>query len=241
MQVRELSFSLFFILIMCLSPAFGQGGYHFGTKGGATMANQNWNGGDRRPYLSYHINAFVETRDPDERGALFAQLGFHNRGSSIGFRTFDNLRNSRAYEFQNISLMLGAKKLLFQTFLGAQPYYFLGVRGEYNLNDNLREMQDFFINLSNNSTNPDFTFSSFISREPAFIQKWLYGISIGGGLQFEGGEFFNTALEITLSPDLNYQYDQGPSNFNGGNSLRIRNVSFEVSLVLRFLREVIYE
>jgi len=241
MQLSRFYFSLLFVCILALSTAQGQAGYHFGTKGGLSLANQNWNGGDRRPYLTYHINAFVETRDPEERGALFAQIGLHNRGSSIGFRTFDNLRNNRAYEFKNISLMVGAKKLISTVFLGAKPYYFLGVRGEYNLTDNLREMQNFFINLTNNNTNPDFTFNSFISREPAFIQKWLYGISIGGGLQFEGGEFFNTALEFTVSPDLNFQYDQGPSTFNNGNALQIRNVTFEVSLVLRFLREVVYE
>jgi len=239
MQLSRFYFSLLFVCILALSTAQGQAGYHFGTKGGLSLANQNWNGGDRRPYLTYHINAFVETRDPEERGALFAQIGLHNRGSSIGFRTFDNLRNNRAYEFKNISLMVGAKKLISTVFLGAKPYYFLGVRGEYTISQNIEEMQKFFFDLQRLNSNPDFTFESFTSRDPLYVRKYLYGISIGGGLQFEGGEFFNTALEFTLSPDLNYQYVQ--ANSGGTNTLSIRNVTFEVSLVLRFLREVVYE
>lgn len=200
------------------------------------MANQNWNSS---AYFSYHINAFVESRDPEERGSLFAQIGLHNRGSSVGFTSLNNIRNRRAYKFQNISLLVGAKKPIEKYLLGGTPYYFVGIRGEYTLSENLREMQEDFVKLQSTSINPE-VFSTFLVREPANVEKFLYGISLGGGLQFDGGEYFNTALEFTLSPDLSYQYIGLPQG-SSGSVRQVRNVSFEVSLVLRFLREVIYE
>lgn len=218
----------------------GQGGYHFGVKGGLSIGNQNWNGAERSPLFSYHFNGFIESRDPDLRGSLYAQFGLHTRGSSFGFRGLNFSSNSRnSYRFRNLSLLVGFKKVLDKDLLSAKPYYFMGIRGEYTISNNMREIQDFFLQVFN--LNPGTAIPSFITAEPAFVNQWLYGISIGAGLQFTGSELFNTSLEFTLSPDLNFQYNRLPGQVGGQDALQIRNVSFEVSLVFRFLREIIYE
>jgi len=236
------------ILCLCLlglwAPGQAQsttGGYHFGLKLGPTLANQNWNGADIRPLFTYHINAFVESRDPNEKGALFAQLGLHNRGSSIFINRVGNLnRSTGRYRFRNLALMVGAKKLLDTQILGAQPYYLIGIRGEYSFSNNMREQQELFNQIF--ASIPIQEVPTLVRVEPAFAQQWLYGISLGAGFKFEGTEFFDTALEFTLSPDLNFQYNRLPGAVGTNSSaLQIRNVSFEISLVLKFLREIIYE
>ena len=225
------------IAVLCGQDLIGQNGYHFGTKGGISIGNQNWNGAERSPLFSYHINGFIESRDPNLRGSLYAQFGLHTRGSGLGVIFNSNSRNS--YRFRNLSLLVGFKKVLDKEVLSANPYYFMGIRGEYTVSNNMREIQEFFINVFN--ANPTNTIPSFITAEPAFVNQWLYGISIGGGFQFYGSEFFNTALEFTLSPDINFQYNRLPGQISGQDALQIRNVTFEISLVFRFLREIIYE
>jgi len=217
------------------------GGYHIGTKAGLSLGNQNWNGGERNALFSYHANVFIETRDPEYKGSLYAQCGLHSRGSNIGFRgLIGNSRN--AYKFRNISLTLGAKKVLDNEIMGARPYYFLGIRGEYTLKHNMEEIQRIYLEILNDQTQQiNTTLPSFVTAEPAFVNDFVYGISMGGGFQFYGSEYFNTALEFTLSPDLNFQYNRLPGQAGSTEALQIRNVTFEISVVFRFLREIIYE
>ena len=235
MLMKLLTSIIVFVLYLIPSESFAQGGYHFGLKGGPTLANQNWDGFERRYALTYNISGFVESRDPEDRGSLFAQLGLHNRGSSVGLFGFRSRRN---YNFKNISLLLGAKKAVDTELLGAKPYYFLGIRGEYTLAHNLVEMFEFFENILFN--NPQIMNAGSLLVEPAFVRRWNYGISIGGGFEFSGTEFFNPALEFTISPDLSYQYQRFPNSISPFET-QVRNVSFEISLVLRFLREIVYE
>ena len=238
------NYILLFLLFSFLggSALSGQAGYHFGTKGGLSIGNQNWNGGDRSPLFSYHINGFIESRDPDLRGSLYAQFGLHTRGSSLGFSGLNFSSNSRnSYRFRNLSLMVGFKKVLDKEILNANPYYFMGIRGEYTISNNVAEVQRFFLQVLNSTGTTTNTVPQFVSAEPAFVNQWVYGISIGGGFHFYGSELFNTALEFTLSPDLNFQYNRLPGQINGLDALQIRNVTFEVSLIFRFLREIIYE
>ncbi len=239
--MAKIKIVLALVISLCIGSSLSaQNGYHFGTKGGLTIGSQNWNGGERSPLFSYHIAGFVETLDPNLRGSLFAQLGLHNRGSSLGFRGLNFGRNSRSsYRFRNISLQVGAKKVLDTEVIGARPFYFVTIRGEYTISDNMREIQDFNTQFLNNNTFPNGVPSNFII-EAAFVNPWLYGIGIGGGFQFEGSEYFNTALEFSINPDLNFQYNRLPGQIQGTDALQIRNVSFEVSLVFRFLREIIY-
>lgn len=222
-----------FLLFIISFQVSGQNGYHFGIKAGPTIANQTWNNSERRVALTYHFTGFVETLDPEERGSLYAQLGLHNRGSSVGI---SNFRSRWNYNFKNIALELGARRILDQEMLGARPYYSVGIRGEYNVTNNLEEITQGFQEIIFN--NPNLNNGSFTIEDPVFLNKFVYGISIGGGLQFYGSEFFNTAVELRVSPDIGFQYDRVVS---ANSSTQIRNVSVEISLVLRFLREVIYE
>jgi len=74
-------------------------------------------------------------------------------------------------------------------------------------------------------------------------------MSIGGGIEFLGSAYIQPAIEFTISPDLSLQY-QSPAIPNvispyDGRTItigerRIRNITFEISFILRFLREVIY-
>ena len=225
-----------FISLVCLKPnAQGQAGFHFGAKLGPSLANQSWNENERRMLLTYHGNVFLETRDPDNRGALFAQLGIHNRGSSFRTINFGRSNIESGYKFQNVSLMLGAKKRI-ETSMAARPYYLVGIRAEYTIDDNLEEVitsictSSFLSEVNNLCPFPD----------PIFINRINYGISIGGGFEFTGGEFFTPSLEFTISPDISMQYDRPDlPNFNVS-AAQVRNLTFEVSLVLKFLREVVY-
>lgn len=224
------------LALLLYSSVGAQGGYHFGIKGGVSLANQTWNEGERRILPTYHGNIFVESRDPNDRGALYAQLGMHTRGSSLGFASFRN--SNFQYRFQNLSLQLGARKKV-SSGLSVQPYYMVGIRVEYTLGDNLLEIGERRIEISN--FNPNFPLNI---QDPIHIRKLNYGISLGGGIEFAGGEFFTPALEFNISPDLSYQYDSPPieNTINGPQgAVQVRNLTFEISLVMKFLREIIYE
>ena len=214
-------------------------GFYFGPKAGLTIGMQNWNQSERDPLLSYHGAIFIESIDIDYRGSLFAQIGYHTRGSSI--RVF-NINNGVAfndgYKFRNASLMLGAKKRI-RTSKFSVPYYFFGVRLEYNVSNNLEDIQERF------AQSPSVAFYP----TPFFVNNWTYGASIGGGLEFLGSAYVQPTIEFTISPDLSFQYNSPVipnvvSPFNGQlisiPERTIRNVTFEISMVVRFLREVVY-
>jgi hypothetical protein len=210
------------------------GGFYFGPKLGPTIGTQNWDGFDRRPMFNYHAAVFIESIDPDFKGAFFGQIGYHSRGSSLNFRNFIGNFNSEAFTFRNISVMMGAKKRLITNTLYT-PYYFVGVRGEYQLSNNLQDIQD--------------RFNSPFFPVPGFVNKWTYGISFGGGIEFLGSEFIQPAVELNVAPDLSFQYQsvaiQNVINpFNGQPTTlperRIRNITIELSFVMRFMRRVVY-
>lgn len=229
-------FILFLATLLYIPASHAQGGFHFGAKGGVSLANQNWNEFERRMLFTYHGNIFVETRDVDYRGALFAQIGIHTRGSSIrSGNVFGQSSIPAGYKFQNLSLMVGAKKHI-DSDMHVHPYYMVGIRAEYTIGNNLQQVIETictpsYLALTNNRC---------LLPDPIFINSWNYGISIGGGFEFQGGDFFTPSLEFTVSPDVSFQYDRPDLPNFGVTQARVRNLTFEVSLVLRFLREVIY-
>lgn len=235
----KLCYKIFSFFLLCLfsGSLYCQGGYHFGIKGGISLANQTLNESDRRMLLTYHGNLFVETRDPNDRGALYAQLGMHTRGSSFGRTNFGS--NGLKYEYQNLALLLGARKKI-ASGLSAQPYYTLGIRIEYTLGHNLQEI-GLRLDEANSVPNPINNFQ-FDILQPNYVNKINYGISIGGGFEFYGGDFFTPAIEFNISPDLSFQYDRPEIPVSTGTlrAVQIRNLTFEVSLVLKFLREIVY-
>ena len=240
----------FFLCLFCTSFLTAQEeevdpnnvkGFYFGPKLGLSLGTQNWNGYERQPMVNYHFALFTESLDPDLRGSLYAQLGYHARGSGLRVRTlsvggFNDSNNSFIY--RNLSLGLGIKKR-FSTASLSTPYYLVGVRVEYNLSNNIAEISNSFSNAA---------VRIFYPIEE-LVRKVTYGISFGGGYEFYGSNFVQPAIEFTISPDLNFQYildeDIVVNNpFNGQPTTlsmeRIRNITFEISLVVRFLREVIY-
>jgi hypothetical protein len=214
-------------------------GFFFGPKIGPTLGFQNWDGQNRRVMLNYHAAVFIESIDPDFKGALFAQLGYHSRGSGLRFlNVFSGFSASQSIVFRNASFMVGAKKRLLTETLKT-PYYFVGLRLEYQLSNNLQDIQDRYNGGS----------ASLYYPLPEFVNDWTYGFSFGGGFEFLGSDFTQPAIELTISPDLSFQY-QSPmipnviNPFNGNpTSLaerKIRNITLELSLVIRFLRKVVY-
>jgi len=233
------------ILFVVSSSLFSQdegetiGGFYFGPKLGLTLGTQNWDGGERRPMANYHIALYTESLDPNFTGSLFAQVGYHSRGSGLNVVNLTlGFNSSQAFIYRNLNVTLGVKKRLLTESLST-PYYFVGVRGEYQLSNNLAEVQNRF----------QLGASTLFYPVDIYVNKFTYGLAFGGGFEFYGSKFVQPGIEFTFSPDLNFQYrsPEIPSVINPYSGQptslperKIRNLTFEVSLVLRFLREVVY-
>ncbi|MCB0632421.1 MAG: outer membrane beta-barrel protein [Saprospiraceae bacterium] len=216
----------------------------FGVKGGLTVGVQQWGGFEQDPLLKYHGIAFIESYDPDEPFAVFAQLGYHQKGSAIRNRNYRDLSGTgfirppaREFIFNNLSLTLGAKQK-FPLSGSTQWYWLLGVRGDYTLDTNLDEYNE--INL---------VYPIYPLDSDLFIRDFNYGITFGAGIDFPIADLIGILLEFSVSPDLSYQYVQPAVGnvvdpYTGGtrviNERRIRNMVFEVTLGFRFLRLVEY-
>lgn len=226
---------ILFLLLSSLTFTLAGQGFHFGPKGGTGICYQQWNGNDRSPIIPLHGDLFIETLDDEGKGAIYGQLGLHTRGSSTRVRNiFSNSIGRTSFKYQNISIGAGIKKRL---DISRSPtlYYQAGIRGEYTIGTNLSEFD---------GSNISGTFPV-----EAFVRKFNYGITVGGGFEFDFGQNFQPFLEFNFMPDLSAQYDQFESfefldPFT--NIIRtiparsVRNISLEVTLGLKFLREVIY-
>ena len=218
---------------------FGQS-YWFGTKLGGAMSFQSWGDGtsggglNRDPLFSINGDIVVESYDEFKRGALYASLGYHTRGSSIQFFSFNNAFSARqGYKFNNIVLELGAKRSL-NLSKDFDPYFIIGIRGEYTLNTNLKDLE-----FLNNPYTPN----------DVFVRKFNYGVTAGGGFEMEMSELSNVFFEFSLQPDLSFQYESPPASvidpFQMGQTIelplrRVRNVSLELKVGIKFLRKVEY-
>ena len=210
----------------------------FGPKLGPLVALQQWNGLQRDALFGGHVALFIESYDEEDNpSSLFAQLGYHQRGSAerslvVDRSLGDVFRRNLTYKFNNISLMFGAKRLL-KMESQFKPFYTLGVRFEYTVSTNLDRYQ----------SQPYFP-----SNE--FVNKFNYGFSAGGGFQYQFGDLIGGTIELTLSPDLSKQYEQfpipnivDPRNVGNTRTLpmqEVRNLSLELSVSLRLLRKVEY-
>ncbi len=212
----------------------------FGVKGGMTIGLQTWNDFERDPLFSYHGIGFIESAPEDNAFAIFAQAGYHVKGSAIRNRLGVNVVTNQinrvppqTFEFKTISLTLGGKQKYDLSF--GKAYYMIGIRGDYTLSTNLNEYE---------------FFSAYFNYPvDDFVQKFNYGGTIGGGLEFPFAELISGLVEFTVNPDFSYQYRQGQINgvrnpVTGNNSSigerLIRNVTLELTVGLRFLRKVIY-
>ncbi len=242
-MVRSLLTAL--LMISLSANVAAQGGFAFGFKGGLTLGIQNWNSIEQDPLFKYHGIAYIETLDEQsEQFAVFVQAGWHVKGSAIRNRNFINPLNGNVYRppareflFNNISLTFGGKRKY--PYGAGRFYYLLGIRGDYTVSTNLDEYQQF------NEANPAYS----IYPWPFFVNRFNYGVTVGGGIEMPFGELAGGLLELTVSPDFSYQYRQ-PAIPNVQNPYTgqtttiperlIRNITFELTLGLRFLRKVIY-
>lgn len=220
-----------FCMIFLLGDMQAQS-FVFGIKGGPTLGLQRWNNYQNNdPLFAYHGVLFIETADDPEAGSLFAEAGYHVKGRAIRFRASVNPNTGIAYDaeqfqmrFNNVSLSLGGKnRFNVGRTLG---FYSIAIRGEYNISHDLQLYQGFTDG----------------------VQKFVYGLTLGGGFEFPFSEYVGGMLDIRFSPDISRQIFIPASRYNNPftgtqeifNEQSIKNVAFEVSLGIRFLRKVIY-
>lgn len=230
------NWTLVFFLAFILSPNLKSqdyGGMYFGPKGGLGIAVQNWDGYQRNPLIVSHFALYTESLDPDFSGSLYAQIGYHTRGSAIRAFSFNGVSFSRGFRFNNIALQLGLKKR-FDRAGRWIPYYNVGVRAEYTVKTNLKRFEN--------------SFNLFYPFE-VYVNKFNYGISFGGGFEYESSEFVIPYFELSVHPDLSLQYRspalQGGTNpWTGQPSTvgerRVRNITLELSIGFKFLKKVTY-
>ena len=213
--------------------------YWFGAKGGLAMNNQSWGtgfgniGANRDAMFSFNGDLFLESYDEEKKGALYAQLGFHTRGSALRFFSFNNDFNTLSkYKFNNIVLELGAKKAFFSTDEYI-PYMILGIRGEYTVGNNLGSVSQF---------------AEIVNAD--YIRKFNYGVTFGGGFEMVMSELSNIFVEASIQPDYSFQYEHfGIENIRNPwvpneridlPPTQVRNLSIEVKVGFKFLRKIEY-
>jgi hypothetical protein len=212
----------------------------FGVKAGPGVNFQSWSDGsfsnssNTSPLFSLNGDLFVESYDEEKKGSLYAQLGFHTRGSSFRFLSFNNtFTDVQGFKYRNLVLELGARKP-FDLDKEFDPYFILGIRGEYTVGTNL----DNYL-----------SFGSLFYPVNDFVREFNYGVTLGGGFETYLSELTNVFVEMSLQPDLSFQYMQPPL-FNitepwTQQTINLplrqsRNLSIELKAGVRFLRKVEY-
>ncbi|MEL6924324.1 MAG: hypothetical protein AAFO94_09770 [Bacteroidota bacterium] len=221
-------------------------GFAFGIKGGPTVGFQNWDGSSRDPLFKYHGILFIESAEEGSPFSLFAQAGYHIKGSAVRYnfrpQCIDGLGNvfdcdfeTLEYQFRNASLTLGGKKRFENN--GRNLYYLFGLRGDFTINTNLEDYNNGRV--------------AYFGGYPleGFVRKLNYGVTLGGGIEFPISDLVGAMVELTINPDFSRQYFQPPipnvtNPFNGQSytipEREIRNVTLELTVGFRFLRKVIY-
>ncbi len=209
---------------------------------GPSAGLQKWeNGGQRQLLFAYNASIAAESvNHEDDRGSVFAQLGYHVKGSANRLRFFyqggDIETFTEEFRYNNISLLLGAKQKFAANNLG-RYFYFGGIRGDYTLSTNIDE-------LSSRSI-----ISAAYYPQIGAMNRWMFGVTLGGGIQFEFSELIGGQISLSVNPDLTTQINQPPATildpfFPGQTTSipakRIRNTTLELSFGLRLLRKVEY-
>lgn len=221
------------ILLCVYSTVFTQSTAYI-IKGGATGGSQSWNGNQRSNslLLRYHSAFVIESHENiEDQFAVFAQLGYHVKGSAMRFRGGVGLQGevfgpqTSALEFRNASLIVGGKRKN-TIFVDDKWYYLLGLRLDYTLSYDLQ----------------------FYPGFGEGVRRWNYGVTIGGGYQWNVSEHIGLIFEANFHPDFSRQIYVPPARFinffTGELELwpeqNIRNVALEISVGIRFLRKVEY-
>ena len=214
-----------------ISENFGQ--YFLGVKGGMGLNMQKWNSYERDILFTPSIDVFSESND-DEINKLYALLGYHTRGSAVrgfGFNTFN------PYRFNNLVFEVGGKRMV-TVDKKYNGYYMLGLRAEYTISTNLE-------GRTNNSI--------YNLVSDVYVNKFNYGVSVGGGFEMKLNEHKIVFFELSVHPDLSKQYEQletltieNPNPVAGGPfpspqfitivPQEVRNVALELKIGIKFLR-----
>jgi hypothetical protein len=236
---------LFITMIFLLGNLMAQS-RAYSVKGGMTIGTQKWNQFEQDPLFSYHGALSMESVSDVNSFGLFAQLGYHVKGSAwrnVQFNTIGSNNVSivtRRFKFQNVGLVLGFKNN-FKELGNYSLYYLFGIRGYYTVGTNLEQYEE----------------QNIFFRGPVFpfegaVRDFNYGATLGGGLQFPFTEYVSGIIELTISPDFSDQYRQASFTANSvrpgntGSSTQtypernIRNLVFEVSVGFRFLHKIEY-
>lgn len=231
------------LLLVATSQIFSQSTAYV-LKTGMSIGTQRWdNSFERQSLLKPHFALAIESvNNEDDRGSVFAQFGYHTRGSATRFRFLftggGQQTLSQQFTFSNFALILAAKskKPLAEN---ARYFYYGGLRGEYTWKTNIDELSQ-----PNSQT---FIYYPQIGG----VQRWVGGLSVGGGVEYDLRELVGVQVEFSVHPDITLQYRQpavgnviDPNNPGQTITIperRIRNLSLELTVGLRLLRKVIYE
>lgn len=203
-------------------------GTYVGIKGGFGLGSQIWqNQLTNEVILVPSFDVFSETFDAYSFSSLYAQLGYHQRGSGLGIGT----QVFASYRFHNMALELGGKRI-FHEINNRNIYWLIGVRGEYTLGTNINSQR---------------TSLNFNALDQRFVNKINYGMSVGIGIQQELEHQQVVFIDLVFNPDFSNQYDQplilGPfqNPFNTAQSIfidpqAVRNYTLELKIGYKWLR-----
>jgi hypothetical protein len=216
----------------------------YGVKGGLTIGTQKEGNFEQDPLFSYHGALSMESVSEANSFRLFAQVGYHVKGSAWRNVQFSNFGNNnvsivtRKFKYQNVGLILGFKNNFKETD-AYSLYYLFGIRGDYTVGTNLNEYEE-----------QNAFFGAPIYPFDEAVRKFNYGATLGAGFQFPFTEYVSGIIEVTISPDFSDQYRQGAFNgtvYQNGSPVarsfaerKIRNLVFEVSVGFRFLHKIEY-
>jgi hypothetical protein len=224
---RYIAFSILFLIVF-YNAGYGQGTV-YGFKGGPSLAMQTIDGFSQRdPLWAYHGALFIESLPEENNYALYTQVGYHLKGSTIRTQRFTDLNGNvvrgQTYpsKFHNISWAVGAKQK-FRTGGDSRIFYLLGLRMDVNIANEIE---------------------LFENAEKA-VKPVTWGFSAGGGYEFQFSEYIGGMIEISVAPDFSNQIYLPPQRdpWNPNRTIpesNVRNVVVEVSFGLRFLRKVVY-
>jgi len=214
----------------------------YGLKLGPTAATQRWNYWNNGPLYKLHGDLWMESYSDEDPYSIFAQLGYHNRGSATRYRT-PIVFQSKTYTvpadefiFRNLSAVVGFKKKFIKQKMSS--YYSIGLRGEYTMSTNLGVYTQL-----NEIVGPVYPFKEG-------VKKAVMGVTFGAGLDFPFSEYIGGILELNIAPDITKQYFQPaipnvinfyqPGQTTTIEQKSIKNFSLELSFGIHFLKKVVY-
>jgi hypothetical protein len=234
------------LLVFGLSVSDAQS-YYFNVKGGLTLGQQSWDNAVHQNGLLFAFHGALGLETFTETGSsLMMQLGYQPRGSAIRYQSgygvdqagkvFTLPAQTINFEFDNVALIVGFKN---KGVLGsADAYYTLGLRAEYTVSTTLQE--------------PGNSFSYYgVYPNTSGVNKWNYGLTLGGGYEFKFSELVGGFVELNVHPDVSkqyftpsyqgyvYDYIAQKQTIQTLPEQSIRNLTFEVSVGVKFLRKVV--